>query len=226
MLLSMETAPALPVSRSPAVSAAAGLWPAAALLAWLWSPQVRPPDFTFAESLAVLVAVAAGVNDALTGRIPNRLTYPVALWALTLPVVTWFRDDGAVVTALGLGGALGGLTGLLIAVVIVRAFTGGGAGDAKLAATLGALLGFERGLLAVLVAYVVAGTACLLVFAVEAGPRSVAVWALRRAGSVVAPGTITPVSAERLPVLARTVPLGPCFAVGVMAVVLARLGRG
>ena len=84
-------------------------------------------------TLAAVLAVIAGVIDARSRRIPNRLTYSAMLAGLTLQTVVY----GWRGLLLGLaGGLLFG--GVFLLFHLVRAM---GAGDVKMAAALGCIIG-------------------------------------------------------------------------------------
>jgi prepilin peptidase CpaA len=110
---------------------------------------------------AVLGAsLAAAVMDARSRRIPNRLTIPLALWGLASS--SYFR---------GAAGGLDALAACLLLAfpyVLLFAFAGGGAGDAKLMGAIGTCVGLVQGLL-VLAAVALCGVALGLVQAHAAG---------------------------------------------------------
>jgi len=83
--------------------------------------------------VAAVVAVIAGIIDARSRRIPNRLTYSAMIAGLTLQAVVY----GWRGLLLGLGGGLL-FGGIFLLFHLVRAM---GAGDVKLAAALGCILG-------------------------------------------------------------------------------------
>ena len=83
--------------------------------------------------LAVLVALTAGIIDAGSRRIPNRLTYSSMIAGLTLQTVVY----GWRGLVLGVGGAVL-FGGVFLLFYLVRAM---GAGDVKLAAALGCIIG-------------------------------------------------------------------------------------
>lgn len=90
---------------------------------------------------AVIVSVVAAVTDARTGRIPNRLTVPVAV-----PALAWHATQdggwGLVRSACGLAAAAA-IPWLAHRLTHGRAI---GGGDVKLFAALGALAGPTAGL--------------------------------------------------------------------------------
>jgi prepilin peptidase CpaA len=83
--------------------------------------------------LAAVVAVAAGIIDARSRRIPNRLTYSAMIAGLALQTFAY----GWRGFLLGLGGGIL-FGGVFLLFYLVRAM---GAGDVKLAAALGCILG-------------------------------------------------------------------------------------
>ncbi len=110
--------------------------------------------------IVLLAALAGGVSDLRSGRIPNRLTLP--LWAAGL---LWgaYSNGGQ-----GLIGSVGGSLLLLIPFFLLFLFAGGGAGDAKLMAAIGAWVGLPASV-TVLVAVTVSGALLGLVLALARG---------------------------------------------------------
>lgn len=92
-------------------------------------------------AIAVAVGVVAATTDYRTGRIPNKLTFPVMLFGLIAHSVGH-----------GVAGFLGSFIGLCVCAavpgVVYKASRGRGigGGDIKLFAALGALLGPTQGL--------------------------------------------------------------------------------
>jgi len=109
----------------------------------------------------LFVTLAAGIGailDARSHRLPNDLTLP--LW------IAGVIFSGAVGGLTGLGEALAASVLLAIPYVLLFAFAGGGAGDAKLMAAIGAWLGLAHGayaLVGVVVMGALAGVAVSLV---------------------------------------------------------------
>lgn len=97
---------------------------------------------------ALALATGGGVWDALTGRIPNWLTYGGIVMAFLLRAWLggWREMGGAL-----LGGLLGG--GVFLLFFLVRAM---GAGDVKLMTALGCLAGVEQ-VVGILLASAIAG---------------------------------------------------------------------
>ncbi len=97
-------------------------------------------QFSFEWAVVIVIAVVASAIDLLTRRVPNVLTGPA--WILGL---AWAFSQG------GWAGLADGFAASLILAlpyVLLFAFAGGGAGDAKLMAAVGAWLGIMNGLLA------------------------------------------------------------------------------
>lgn len=159
---------------SVAAGAARLGWPLLIGPAWAAAAGWRgdPPLLTAAGGvLAVLMAWAA-TSDAARGKIPNRLTYPAALWAIGLNLVaTLAPGQPAWLGAVGLGSSLGGAAVCLAPMLPLYGLFGGGAGDAKLAAAVGALLGPEKGLVALGVGFIAAAIGAIVRRLVATGPR-------------------------------------------------------
>jgi prepilin peptidase CpaA len=104
--------------------------------------------------LATLVAIPAGGMDWRTRRIPNWLTVPALLVGVVANSVAggW---AGAKSSLLGAGLGLA----VLLPFVLVRSL---GAGDWKLVGALGAFLGFERLIVVLFAAILVAGVMAVI----------------------------------------------------------------
>ncbi len=101
------------------------------MLDWLiWTPVSAQPWGWWIAFAAVAVATVIDWNSR---RIPNLLTFPLALAGLVL--------NGIVGGWMGLGGSLVGLVLGLLIFLLFMALGAMGAGDVKLMAALGALLG-------------------------------------------------------------------------------------
>ncbi len=107
--------------------------------------------------VAIGASLVAAVTDARSRRIPNLLTLPLVLSG-------WIRSF-SVCGAAGLGDSLAGTLLLAAPFVILFAFGGGGAGDAKLMGGIGAWLGLVDGFVALL-AVCLAGFVLGVAFAV------------------------------------------------------------
>jgi prepilin peptidase CpaA len=91
----------------------------------------------------VLVAsLVAALIDIKSRRIPNVLTFP--LLAAGLVQAVWFSGFDALISSLVAAVVLG------LPYVLLFAFAGGGAGDAKLMAAVGAWLGLSSGIVALM----------------------------------------------------------------------------
>lgn len=208
----------------------AGLLPLA--LGPLWvafaGPRLAPePIGTFAGLLVVLLAAACSYTDLLWGKIYNWATYPALLWALALNTAAALAESGGGppgwLGAVGLGDALLGAGACFGVMLVAYRLSGGGAGDVKLAAAFGALLGLERGLNALILAYVLGAVVVVCGMVARVGPLAFFGGVLRRLGSWLLPGVVADPSVEQRRMLDRPVPLAAFFAVG--ALVAAMGGR-
>ena len=115
------------------------------------------PDPLLSWGVAIGASLVAAVTDARSRRIPNLLTLPLVLSG-------WIRAGVAFGTA-GFGDSLAATLLLAAPFVLLFAFGGGGAGDAKLMGGLGAWLGVVDGFVALL-AVCLAGMVLGVAFAV------------------------------------------------------------
>jgi pilus assembly protein CpaF len=185
-----------------------------------------PEPLGGAAGFVLLAALsAAAVVDLHSRRIPNWCTYGAFLWAVLLnagysAAAAGLADPEPLrrfLGAVGLGGCLGGFAACFAGTFAVYRFSGGGAGDVKLAGAIGALLGFHGGVRAVLAGYIAAGVGALVWAIIAYGPLTMAATIGRRVGSRLAPGWVAPPDAGQETLLARRVPLAPFFAVGTLA---------
>lgn len=156
-------------------------------------------------------SLAAAVWDVRRGRIPNTLTGPLFVSGLVL----------AVFTAGVAGLADSALACLLLSgpFVLLFAFAGGGAGDAKLMAGIGAWLGVRNGLVA-LSSVAVSGAVLAIGFALARA------WC-RRSRAATPAGATAKDMADRLtevkPIRRTTVPYGVAILAGVCIAAALRL---
>lgn len=104
----------------------------------------------------VMSAVAA-TTDANSRLIPNWITYTGILWGLGINgYQTWFGNEsvGQMLGAIGLSDSLAGFAGLFFGLLVIFSFSGGGAGDVKLAGAIGSFLGLKVGFEAILISFV------------------------------------------------------------------------
>jgi prepilin peptidase CpaA len=120
---------------------------------WLTTLHAHPEPL-LPWSVAIGASLVAALTDVRARRIPNVLTFPLALSG-------WIASTIAFGTA-GLADSLAATFVLAAPFVLLFAFAGGGAGDAKLMGGIGAWLGVVDGfvtLLAVCLAGMVLGVA-------------------------------------------------------------------
>lgn len=111
----------------------------------------------FRWGVVVVASVVAAGLDLRTRRIPNALTFPLALSGMVFAI--WHNGVAGLADAVAAGFVLA------LPYVLLFIFAGGGAGDAKLMGAIGFWLGLERGvvvLFAVSLAAIVLGVATAL----------------------------------------------------------------
>jgi Flp pilus assembly protein protease CpaA len=196
---------------------------AAPLAIWpLWRTQaVATADgwrlLSFAELLLTLVGATVAYTDIRWHRIPNWITYPAILWGVGLNAWSaWVPSRAVDLGAIGLFESMLGMCVLFFGMLIVFSFTGGGAGDVKLAGGIGALLGLTRGIDAVLAAMIIAGIAIGVWILWRHGPFRLFDVTLRPLAFRLCPVWFDPPSRELQQLTTMAVPLGPFFAVGIL----------
>jgi Flp pilus assembly protein protease CpaA len=190
------------------------------------------PLGTVAGLVAALLLAAAAWTDVAARKIPNWATYPALLWSLAINAGTslarWADPSGAIawgVWADRLGG-VGFVEGLLGAgacfalMLIPYEFSGGGAGDVKLATAIGGLLGVWQGIDALILSYLAAGVALSAWAIWVVGPVVLFGGLARLVGSFLLPGLVARPRPEQARQLGRPVPLAPFFAAGTLAVLV------
>ena len=193
------------------------LWMGALATSSSGSPQLLG---TLTGFVVVVTAAAAAYTDARWQLIPNWVTYSAALWGVGINVcASWAPESFQNLGGVGLGASLAGLILLFTLFLIVFSFTGGGAGDVKLAGAIGALLGFELGAEALLYAFAAAGIAIAVWAVGSIGPITVVRLLARRFGGQYFPTWISPATEQDRKILSMAIPLGPFFAVGMLIVV-------
>jgi prepilin peptidase CpaA len=127
----------------------------------MWSTALHPHPWPALQWGAVLGAsLGAAILDARSRRIPNVLTLPMLLAGLLVST--------AAAGPTGLFESAATCVLLALPYVVLYAFAGGGAGDAKMMGAIGAWLGLRSGLVA-LVTVSIAALALGAIFAHRAG---------------------------------------------------------
>lgn len=182
--------------------------------------QPRPFIGTLTGLVAVLLLAVCSVTDLSRRKIPNWATYSAMLWALGVNLTASLVGPQEFLGAVGVGAALMGGAVCFGLMLFVYQFSGGGAGDVKLAAALGWLLGPELGVAALIYSYLVAG-ALVLAWAVwRLGPVVLVQTLGRKIAAFFLPRFVAAPSAEQLQLLERPIPLALFFALGALPVLL------
>jgi len=120
-----------------------------------WTLIPNPHDRPEAWLVVLIASCVGAVIDGRSRRLPNALTLP--LWAVGLGYSAWLGGVS------GLGGALAASMVLALPYVLLFAFAGGGAGDAKMMGAVGAWLGLWHGAAALVGIAVMGGVAGVVV---------------------------------------------------------------
>lgn len=226
-----------PTRTDHSVSCTCSPWLAAAVIPLGLAPvawglqnrlELSLPLYSWTGLLLMLSVGVITYTDIRSYRIPNWVTYPAFCWGLAINALASTplgQPYAAALGAVGLGQALLGAVVLFVVMLIVLSFTGGGAGDVKLAAAIGALLGLGRGVDAVAYAMALAGVGMIVIGLFRYGPLRLLDSAVRPIAWRLLPVWIDAPQEEHYRLIRCPVPLGPFFAAGVV-VVLLDLGPG
>lgn len=160
--------------------------------------------------LAIMM-VAAAIIDGRELRVPNRLTYPLALAGLAASAAFG-----------GFSGLLGGLEGLILGLALLiplYAIGGMGAGDVKLLAAAGAWVGPWHIVWAFVATGIVGGLMAAVMIARSGAASKHRAQFVSIAGEIAAirdPSTLSAIAAERKPRM-LLLPYGIPMAVGSIA---------
>jgi Flp pilus assembly protein protease CpaA len=188
-----------------------------AFAGWLSGPVISLG--TLAGFVIVATALAAAYTDARWQMLPNWLTYSAALWGLAINAIArWEPVHAEHLGAVGLGASVAGLLLLFTLLLIVFSFTGGGAGDVKLAGAIGSLFGFEFGATVMLYAFIAAGIAITVWVVGRIGAIEIFRLIARRFGGGIFLNRIESPTENDRKLLTHAIPLGPFFAVGMLVV--------
>lgn len=188
-------------------------------VALLGRSDPRPFIGTLLGMVAVLLLAVCTVTDLRWRKIPNWATYSAVLWAVGINAAGLVTDSSAL-GALGLAHCIVGTMACFVLMLFVYEFSGGGAGDVKLAAALGSLLGVEHGIAALIYSYIVAG-ALVLAYAVwKLGPIFLAKTFGRKIGAFFLPQWVEAPEGEGARLLQQPIPLSLYFALGTLPILL------
>ncbi|MGO8753394.1 MAG: prepilin peptidase [Thermoguttaceae bacterium] len=167
--------------------------------------------------LLALLAVATA-TDLARHKIYNWNTYPgtLAAWILNAAGMLWLRVAGSEgeprlreLGWIGLKDSLWGFLACGLLVLLCYLVFKVGGGDVKLIAMMGALLGFQRGVMAMLWTFVIAGCAGLIVLVWRVGPGGLLAWAWRQLLWLLRLGRPSPLTPEERALLQPPLYLAP-----------------
>jgi Flp pilus assembly protein protease CpaA len=169
--------------------------------------------------VAVLLLAVCTVTDLTWRKIPNWATYSAVLWAVGVNAAALVADP-SYLGAQGIVHCVVGTIACFVLMLVVYEFSGGGAGDVKLAAALGSLLGVEHGIAALIYSYIIAGV-LLLAYAVwKLGPIYLGKTLGRKLGAFFLPSLIDAPAGEGAHLLQQPIPLSLYFALGTLPILL------
>lgn len=184
----------------------------------------RPADlFSSATGCLLFGCIMASAYTDLRWRlIPNWITYPTILAGLAINGFDSLTGYAYQTTlgSVGFTASLLGLFGLFSTMLIIFSFSGGGAGDVKLAGAIGVMLGFVHGGEAILLSFVVCAVLAIGWALWKIGPLTVVSSVFRGFGSYWLPRLICKPSEEQAKLLKTGMPMAPFFAIGTSAVML------
>jgi Flp pilus assembly protein protease CpaA len=191
----------------------------AAAISLVWTVCCEMGLSPFTCGILVPMLTWASLHDVATRRIPNRLTYGMTLFALSLAAATTIAGSNDIEVAAGLMGlpeALAGFAATFGIMLLIYTLFGTGAGDVKLAGAIGALIGVKAGLHMLLWTHLMAGIAmaCFVVWRV--GP----VWIARTVLSRLLPDRVLMPSTDHSATLRYPVPMAVYFSIGTLMALL------
>ena len=163
-----------------------------------------------------VAALISSCTDIRWRRIYNAVTYPAFLCLMAINALATLGWGSKWTGAVGLGCAFAGAVICLVITAIPYLTNTGGAGDAKLGAVIGAALGVEKGIITVLVSFIVAGVLIVIVLIWDRGPLFIAKVIYHRIGHFFVPLWIEPLSEEQNALLREPVPMAPSFFIGIL----------
>jgi len=197
------------------------LWPMA-------GSQFFPGHFMSGRSglVLLLMLTVAAITDIRGKKIFNWTTYPGFIFALILNASSiWIGDSQALSEGnqlapgeIGLWASALGALACFFPMIMIRNFTGGGAGDVKLATAIGALVGAQFGLKIVVFCYLIGGVSALILLTWTNGPWQVFITLIRRIGSRLLPMYVLPPTNEQALLFQGRMALGPYFALSALYV--------
>lgn len=177
-------------------------------------------EVTAASALLITLLAVACYYDLTSLRIPNWLTYPTAIIALSLNCIldttaTWVDSNlpawlGTIGWSPSLSGFLTGFGSMLV----VFALTGRGAGDVKLAAAIGAIVGPLAVVSIILWAHVLAASFATVWIVYQIGAWQCLRNVVRSLAHLVFPTQVSPSDWAAEELLRRPIPLAGFFAAG------------
>ena len=128
--------------------------------AWAYFGSQVFPGNVFASATGCVLVVAllvATYTDLRWRLIPNWITYSAILFGVSLNAIDSYTtfEGNEILGGVRLQESLTGFLVLFWGLLVIFSFSGGGAGDVKLAGAIGALLGITRGTEAVCLSFIV-----------------------------------------------------------------------
>ena len=178
---------------------------------------------TAAGCLLTAMVLVAAYTDSRHWRIPNWATYTGTLWALAINgCQSLFGTEVSQqwLGTIGFDQSLLGFFALFLGMLIVTSFSGGGAGDVKMAGAIGSFLGLTDGFEAILVSFV----SCAIVVLFQSALRPLMANANAK---IQDEHNSNLIGNERKPSnnpFKAVIPLAPFFAFGAIAVTMRNTG--
>lgn len=183
------------------------------------SSSPAPWFATWVGFVILITAVTAWYTDARWQKLPNWLTYSAVLWGLGLHLVAALLPESAGwIGSVSLSSGLIGFAMLFVLFLIVFSFTGGGAGDVKMAGAVGMLFGLELGVEVMLNAFIAAGLVICVAILYRLGPLNAVRLLYRRVIALLTRQSAQSLTDEEKQLMKLPVALGPFFAVGMLIV--------
>lgn len=176
--------------------------------------------------MLLLMLTVAAITDMRGKKIFNWTTYPGFAFAMLLNALDIWTGGSKPLSEgsqlppgeIGIWASIIGAVACFFPMIMIRNFTGGGAGDVKLATAIGALVGAQFGLKIIVFCYLIGGISALIMLTWTNGVWQVLLTLCRKVGAKLLPMHILPPTNEQALLFQGRMALGPYFALAALYV--------